>query len=761
MTTLPSVAEILSIPARRKHNRDLALKLAEARLFIFPSIDKSPCVARWPERAEDISASEHGDAHFLGATRDPETIKAMWRAYPDAVPSISCGPSGVLVLDADAKKNGPTNLREWAAREGIELGKFPTTKTQSGGLHIFCKNDAGLGSAAGSFNDLGIDVRGNGGQVVAPGAIRADGRRYVRDNATPNLLDAVRNGNVPAMPEAVRQAIAARGQRSESNVAELLPRELERDIEALKSEDWPDFAVLTDSALGVYDLDALAEKDSEFRELRARGDKDGDRTDARFNLAKSLAREWPGMSVCEFAAILDGVNDEGGERFGVFVDDSTPSQDGGEYNFRNLARDFARGAAQGRKTGRLTDGAALGAVDDDDERPAAKKRRHGMLASEAVASWAPSDYLIKRLVPKRQLGMIYGPPDAKKSFTIIDVANHIARGHDWQGLRTKRAGVVYWHGEGQQGVAGRVQAWCDEYGAAGGDIWLDDRPLNFTKSAVGKEPGVGDAIKAMLDEAEAALGLKVELLIVDTLSKATIGMKANDETDAARVMANAEAVVKRLGVTILFVAHSGKDAERGVRGSNVLEGNVDFHLRMDKDGRLTVPRMKDGRKAEPRKLAFVEREICKDADGDVVTSLVIPKPKITTGESLGVVDEEAEAPILPTPEKPAPQPARPLTRKEQEAAERKAKADAHRHANSKEGRAETMLRAAADIGAGGQAFLLDELRDAVNAVRAESPQGLGGMAQSSFKGTLAQLREAGRIVWASGQTNLARYRLVG
>jgi hypothetical protein len=250
-------------------------------------------------------------------------------------------------------------------------------------------------------------------------------------------------------------------------------------------------------------------------------------------------------------------------------------------------------------------------------------------------------------------------------------------------------------------------------------------------------------------------------LIVDTLSKATIGMKANDETDAARVMANAEAVVKRLGVTILFVAHSGKDAERGVRGSNVLEGNVDFHLRMDKDGRLTVPRMKDGRKAEPRKLAFVEREICKDADGDVVTSLVIPKPKITTGESLGVVDEEAEAPILPTPEKPAPQPARPLTRKEQEAAERKAKADAHRHANSKEGRAETMLRAAADIGAGGQAFLLDELRDAVNAVRAESPQGLGGMAQSSFKGTLAQLREAGRIVWASGQTNLARYRLVG
>ena len=543
--------------------------------------------------------------------------------------------------------------------------------------------------------------------------------------------------------------------------------------------------------MGV-DLDALAERSPKFAKWW-RYDEECDAgawdfSDARLALASRALREFGDAFTPEVYLVVL----ENWAGAGVLVEKLSNPKVEGEFNLRNVARDYLRAKADddgeaARKT-RLRESNIFGAVEELDdylpqhlieareraarERTAeratsdaaapATKRRHGMLASEAVASWRPSEYLIKGLIPKRQLGLIYGPPDAKKSFTIIDAANHIARGREWQGLRTKRAGVVYWHGEGQQGIAGRVRAWCDEYGAAGGDIWLDDRPLNFTKTAAGKEQGVGDDIKAMLAEAKAALGLKVELLIIDTLSKATIGMKANDETDAARVMANAEAVVKRLDVTILFVAHSGKDAERGVRGSNVLEGNVDFHLRMDKGGLLTIPRMKDGRKAEPRKLAFVERKITTDADGDDVTSLVIPKPKITTGELLGAVDDEAEAPNLPAPATPAAPPSdRPLTRKEQEAAERKARGDAHRHANSKDGRAETMLQAAADIGAGGHHFLLDELRDRVNAIRAESPHGLGGMAQSSFKGTLAQLREAGRIVWASGQTNLARYRLVG
>jgi hypothetical protein len=43
----------------------------------------------------------------VGATKDLAVIKKMFKAYPDAVTSIACGPSKIVVIDADAKDNGP------------------------------------------------------------------------------------------------------------------------------------------------------------------------------------------------------------------------------------------------------------------------------------------------------------------------------------------------------------------------------------------------------------------------------------------------------------------------------------------------------------------------------------------------------------------------------------------------------------------------------------------------------------------------------
>lgn len=175
----------------------------------------------WQHKAEDCIRVEGED--FRGSTRDPKLIRAMWRQYPDALPGISCGPSGLIVLDSDAKHNGPDKVRQWAAEHGVDLANTPQTVSQSGGVHYYFMNDGAepLGCVAGIFKkELGTDVKGAGGQVLGPGSIRSDGKSYISNPDTPNLLSAMREKSIPSLPEAVRQAIGTAPQHK-SNVVKL------------------------------------------------------------------------------------------------------------------------------------------------------------------------------------------------------------------------------------------------------------------------------------------------------------------------------------------------------------------------------------------------------------------------------------------------------------------------------------------------------------------------------------------------------------
>ncbi len=67
--------------------------------------------------------------------------------------------------------------------------------------------------------------------------------------------------------------------------------------------------------------------------------------------------------------------------------------------------------------------------------------------------------LIKGLVPKNALTVIWGPPSCGKSFLTLDAAIHIAINRDYQGRRTVQGPVVYLSGEGGKQINNRVEAW--------------------------------------------------------------------------------------------------------------------------------------------------------------------------------------------------------------------------------------------------------------------------------------------------------------
>lgn len=116
---------------------------------------------------------------FLDASRDPDRVKRWWTQWPGANIGIPTGPvSDVLVIDIDAAKGG------WASADNLEAegNLFPATrvvKTGGGGLHSYFRYPSGVTIRnSESKLALGVDVRGDGGYVIAPPSLHRSGNRY-------------------------------------------------------------------------------------------------------------------------------------------------------------------------------------------------------------------------------------------------------------------------------------------------------------------------------------------------------------------------------------------------------------------------------------------------------------------------------------------------------------------------------------------------------------------------------------------------------
>ncbi len=113
-----------------------------------------------------------------GASTDVAVVAGWWQRWPDANVGIATGAkSRLVVLDVDAGHGGAGTL---AGLERVH-GKLPKTAkvlTGGGGAHYFFHQGNGeVRNSAGKLG-AGLDVRADGGYVVAPPSIHASGRVY-------------------------------------------------------------------------------------------------------------------------------------------------------------------------------------------------------------------------------------------------------------------------------------------------------------------------------------------------------------------------------------------------------------------------------------------------------------------------------------------------------------------------------------------------------------------------------------------------------
>ncbi len=228
-------------------------------------------------------------------------------------------------------------------------------------------------------------------------------------------------------------------------------------------------------------------------------------------------------------------------------------------------------------------------------------------------------YLVKGLLDRGALSVMFGESNVGKTFVALDLAMYVAAGADWHGRRAADPGdVLYVAGEGGGGFRNRLAAFRlarpeIAEAAAAGFHWhagaLDlFNPLDAR--AIVRAAGIWD----------------LRLVVIDTLARCIGEGDENTAKDMGQFIAACDQIREMTGAHVLVVHHSGKDASRGARGSGSLRAACDTELELTRDAATITGRAVKQRDMAPSApFAFTLRdvEVGRDDDGDQVTSAVL------------------------------------------------------------------------------------------------------------------------------------------
>ncbi|NZD50523.1 bifunctional DNA primase/polymerase [Rhizobium leguminosarum] len=163
---------------------------------------------QWPVFPCRSQASEYADQHtgelivmgektphttngFKAATRYQRILDRWWSDWPDAAVGLPTGsPVGFFALDIDNKPGGANGF-DWLSDMEAEHGPMPKTArvvSPNGGMHIYFKYVVGTRNRGALGN--GVDIRSEGGYVLAAGSVMHDGRSYRWADDVREIADA-------------------------------------------------------------------------------------------------------------------------------------------------------------------------------------------------------------------------------------------------------------------------------------------------------------------------------------------------------------------------------------------------------------------------------------------------------------------------------------------------------------------------------------------------------------------------------------------
>jgi hypothetical protein len=236
---------------------------------------------------------------------------------------------------------------------------------------------------------------------------------------------------------------------------------------------------------------------------------------------------------------------------------------------------------------------------------------------EIMLSTAPS-YLVKGIIPRTGIAVVWGPPKCGKSFWTFDLVMHVALGWQYRGRRVQQGPIVYLALEGPAGFRARVEAWRQRHFTEQHDrvpFYLLDVPVDL----VADRDKLIATIRAQIGEQPPAA------VVVDTLNRALLGDE-NKSDDMAKFIRAADVIRVAFGCVVIIVHHCGIAGSRP-RGHTSLAGADDAQIAVERDAKgtitVTVEHMKDGDVSAPMGSRLERVDLGTDDDGDPITSCVI------------------------------------------------------------------------------------------------------------------------------------------
>jgi KaiC/GvpD/RAD55 family RecA-like ATPase len=234
-------------------------------------------------------------------------------------------------------------------------------------------------------------------------------------------------------------------------------------------------------------------------------------------------------------------------------------------------------------------------------------------------------YVVKGVVHRGQLVVVWGPPGSGKSFNVLEMLCCVGAGVPWRGRRTKRGAVLYVYAESAKAqIQNRIAALMRERRELrAADVLVVPLCLDLLQQSDG-----GD-VDRVIDAAQQISRDRGEVaaIAIDTLAVTFGGGDENSGAAMGSYVRNIKRIIEATGAAAIIVHHCGKDEGRGMRGHSALLGALDAELAIEgtADERiLRTGKVRDG-DANTDLFAFRLRpvELGRDMDGDRVTTCVV------------------------------------------------------------------------------------------------------------------------------------------